>query len=147
MNIEKEYLSVGEIARRSGVAVSAIHFYEMKKLLRSTRNAGNQRQFHRRELRILGYIKVGQKIGLTLEEIQSAFKSIENKKHITVNDWKKIGNNWNLILKNRIQLMQKMQSQLGLCIGCGCLSLTDCPLRNPNDNLYALGTGPRLLLE
>ncbi|ATH06807.1 redox-sensitive transcriptional activator SoxR [Halobacteriovorax marinus] len=144
---EKEILSVGELSERSGVTISAIHFYESKGLLRSTRSSGNQRRFHRRELRVLGYIKVAQKIGLSLEEIKYAFKSIVNKERPTVNDWKKLGKSWDEVLSKRMELIIKMKSQLGYCIGCGCLSLKDCPLRNEGDFLAAEGSGPRLLLD
>ncbi|EQC51840.1 redox-sensitive transcriptional activator SoxR [Bacteriovorax sp. DB6_IX] len=123
MNSEKEYLSVGEVSKRSGIAVSALHFYETKGLLRTVRNAGNQRRIHRRELRLLSYIKVAQKIGLTLEEIKEAFSSIENKEHLTAKEWKKLGQSWDRVLTERLELIQRMKSQLSLCIGCGCLSL------------------------
>lgn len=145
MDSEKEYLSVGEVSKRSGIAVSALHFYESKGLLRTVRNAGNQRRIHRRELRILSYIKVAQKIGLTLEEIKEAFSSIENKEHLTAKEWKKLGQSWDKVLTERLELIQRMKSQLSLCIGCGCLSLKDCPLRNPNDQLAAMGSGAHLL--
>lgn len=147
MDNEKEFLTVGEIAKRSGLAVSAIHFYESKGLLRSSRNKGNQRRFHRRELRILSYIKVGQKMGLTISELREAFKSIENKDNFSANDWKKLGKSWVKVLDKKLELIQKMKAQLGLCIGCGCLSLADCPLRNANDHLGEDGPGPRLLVK
>ena len=147
MNREKEFLSVGEISKRSGIAVSALHFYESKGLLRASRNSGNQRRFHRRELRILGYIKVAQKIGLSLEEIREAFKGIENKENLTLSDWKKLGKSWEKVLTQRIELIQRMKSQLALCIGCGCLSLQDCPLRNPEDEISKEGPGPRFLIN
>lgn len=145
MNSEKEYLSVGEVSKRSGIAVSALHFYETKGLLRTVRNAGNQRRIHRRELRLLSYIKVAQKIGLTLEEIKEAFSSIENKERLTAKEWKKLGQSWDRVLTERLELIQRMKSQLSLCIGCGCLSLKDCPLRNPNDELAAKGSGAHFL--
>lgn len=143
---DKEILSVGELSARSGVAISAIHFYESKGLLRSHRNKANQRQFHRRELRFLSYIKVAQMIGLTLDEIKDAFKAIENKDEIRGNDWIKLAKSWDDVLAKKLELIQRMKAQLGLCIGCGCLSLKDCPLRNPNDELYQQGVGPRLLI-
>lgn len=146
MNTENEYLTIGEVSKRSGIAVSAIHFYESKGLLRSVRNKGNQRLFHRRELRILGYIKVGQKIGLSIKEIKEAFKAIENKDSLALSDWKKLGKSWEKVLNNRLELIQRMKQQLGLCIGCGCLSLADCPLRNADDHLGDGGSGPRLLM-
>lgn len=147
INTDKEYLSVGEVAKRSGLSVSAIHFYESKKMIRSHRNSGNQRRFHRQELRVLSYIKVAQSIGLSLQEIKEALKAIEGKAQPTLSDWKKLGAKWDKVLSQRIQLMQKMKSQLHQCIGCGCLSLKDCPLRNPDDILSTKGAGPRLLLD
>ncbi len=146
MDSEKEYLSVGEISKRSGVAVSAIHFYETKGLLRSHRNKGNQRRFHRRELRVLSYIKVAQTIGLSLEEIKQAFKAIEKKERPSESDWKKLGKAWDTVLTEKLILIKKVKSQLGQCIGCGCLSLKDCPLRNPEDELSKKGSGPLLLI-
>ncbi len=144
-DLKKEFLSVGELATRSGVAISAIHYYESKQLLRSFRNQGNQRRFHRRELRVLSYIKVAQKIGLSLDEIKQAFKTIENKKRPSTDDWKKLGKNWEKILTKKLEIIQEMKSQLDKCIGCGCLSLKDCPLRNPNDILSEKGSGAHLL--
>ncbi len=141
---EKEYLSVGEVSKRSGVTISAIHFYEAKGLLRSYRNQGNQRRFHRRELRVLSYIKVAQTIGLSLEEIKEAFKAID-KKRPNEADWRKLGKSWDEVLSKKLELIVRMKSQLGQCIGCGCLSLKDCPLRNPNDELSNKGSGPLLL--
>ena len=146
MDSEKEYLSVGEISKRSGVTVSAIHFYETKGLLRSHRNKGNQRRFHRRELRVLSYIKVAQTIGLSLEEIKQAFKAIEKKERPSESDWKKLGKVWDTVLTEKLILIKKVKSQLGQCIGCGCLSLKDCPLRNPEDELSKKGSGPLLLI-
>ncbi len=113
--------------------------------MRSFRNQGNQRRFHRRELRVLSYIKVAQKIGLSLDEIKQAFKTIENKKRPNTDDWKKLGKNWEKILTKKLEIIQEMQSQLDKCIGCGCLSLKDCPLRNPNDILSKKGSGAHLL--
>ena len=146
VNSENPYLSVGELAKRGGVTVSAIHFYESKGLLRSHRNSANQRRFHRQELRLLSYIKVAQTIGLSLSEIKEAFSAIENKDSPKPSDWKKLGKSWDKLLTEKLRLIEKMKTQLGFCIGCGCLSLKDCPLRNPDDYLAKEGAGPRLLL-
>ncbi len=144
---EKQYLSVGEIARRSGLAVSTIHFYESKGLIRCHRNSGNQRRFHRRELRVISYIKVAQTIGLSLAEIHEAFKSIAGKEKLEESDWKALATDWNLVLERKLQVIEKMRTQLNLCIGCGCLSLKDCPLRNPDDVAKLQGPGPRYLID
>lgn len=138
-------LTVGELSRRSGVAVSAIHFYESKGLLHSVRNAGNQRRFSRRELRILALIKVAQRLGFSLEEIKDTFRDLPQKRTPTKADWQKISRAWKSALQARIDLAMSMRDQLNLCIGCGCLSLKDCPLRNPDDELGSRGPGPHLL--
>lgn len=142
---EKKFFTVGEISKRSGVAISALHFYESKGLLRTTRNAANQRMIHRRELRILSYIKVSQKIGLSLDEISEVFKSIKDKDTLKASDWDKLAKNLDKVLNERLELIQRMKNQLQLCIGCGCLSLKDCPLRNPEDKLAEKGSGAHLL--
>ena len=146
MGERKEYLSVGEVSKRSGVAISTLHFYEKKGLIKSFRNSGNQRRYYRHELRIISYIRVAQKVGLSLEEIKTALNSIENKSKPTLKDWKKLSQDWEEVLEGRISLLLKLKSQLNSCIGCGCLSLSDCPLRNPEDILFSQGSGPRLLL-
>ncbi len=144
-DVEKTFLTVGEISKRSGIAISALHFYESKGLLRTTRNAANQRLIHRRELRILSYIKVSQKIGLTLDEIGEVFKSIKDKEELKASDWNKLAKSLDRVLTERLELIQRMKNQLQLCIGCGCLSLQDCPLRNPEDKLAKKGSGAHLL--
>lgn len=142
---EETLLTIGEISRRSGIAVSAIHFYESKNLIRSVRNGRNQRRFSRRELRILAFIKVAQRLGFSLEEIKAAFKGIPQDRVPSKADWQKVSRVWDRTLKEKIELATKARNQLNLCIGCGCLSLRDCPLRNPGDELARLGPGPRLL--
>lgn len=142
---EEELLTVGEISRRSGIAVSAIHFYETKKLVHSVRDSRNQRRFSRRELRILGFIKVAQRLGFSLEEIKAAFRHLPPDRIPGKADWQKVSRAWERTLEEKIALATRMRNQLNLCIGCGCLSLKDCPLRNPGDTLADQGPGPRLL--
>ncbi|KAF0094358.1 MAG: MerR family transcriptional regulator redox-sensitive transcriptional activator SoxR [Puniceicoccaceae bacterium 5H] len=138
-------LTIGEISQRSGVAISAIHFYESKNLIRSSRNARNQRVFSRRELRILAFIKVAQRLGFTLEEIKDVFRDLPPNRMPTKADWQKVSRAWDEALKARIELASKLRNQLELCIGCGCLSMKECPLRNPDDTLSNQGSGPHLL--
>lgn len=142
---EKSLLSIGKVSERSGVAVSAIHFYESKGLIRSTRNERNQRLFSRRELRVLALIKVAQDLGFTLDEIGEAFKGIPSDRVPTKRDWQKVSRALDEALKEKIDLATRMRNQLNLCIGCGCLSLEECPLRNPDDKLAKQGPGPHLL--
>ena len=141
----EDLLTIGEISRRSGIAISAIHFYESKGLIRGIRDARNQRRFSRRELRILALIKVAQRLGFTLEEIKDTFRDLPQKRVPTKADWQKISRAWKSALQSKIELATSMRDQLNLCIGCGCLSLKDCPLRNPDDELGSLGPGPRLI--
>ena len=142
--IRKE-LSVGEVAARSGVAVSAIHFYEAKGLIRSRRNQGNQRRYPREVLRLVAVIKVAQRIGIPLAMIREALATLPHGRTPTAADWRKLSANWKQGLDERIEKMMQLRDSLTGCIGCGCLSLKVCPLRNPRDRLGDEGPGPRLL--
>ena len=138
-------LTVGEVAERSGVAVSAVRFYESQGLLKSTRNAGNQRLFARETLRRVAVIKVAQRLGIPLASIHEALKSLPEGRTPTAADWNRLSARWRAELDDRIEKLQQLRNQLSTCIGCGCLSLQDCPLRNPLDSLSQQGPGPRLL--
>jgi MerR family redox-sensitive transcriptional activator SoxR len=138
-------LSVGEVAERSGVAVSAIHFYESKGLISSWRNAGNQRRYHRDVLRRVAIIKVAQRTGIPLASIRDALMTLPDARTPTASDWRKLSAQWRAELDDRINRLIHLRDQLNKCIGCGCLSLRDCPLRNPWDELSEEGPGPRLL--
>jgi MerR family redox-sensitive transcriptional activator SoxR len=138
-------LSVGEVAARSGVAVSAIHFYEAKGLIRSRRNPGNQRRYPRGILRRVAVIKAAQRIGLPLSTIADALASLPDGRSPTAAEWRNLSGLWKQELDERIERMMRLRDRLTGCIGCGCLSLKVCPLRNPADRLGAEGPGPRLL--
>jgi MerR family transcriptional regulator, redox-sensitive transcriptional activator SoxR len=138
-------LTIGEIAERSGLAPSAVRFYEAKGLIKSTRNAGNQRRFARETLRRVAVIKVAQRLGVPLAAIRAALKSLPEGRTPTAADWNRLSATWRAELDDRIGKLQQLRNQLTSCIGCGCLSLKDCPLRNPLDNLSEQGPGPRLL--
>ena len=138
-------MSVGEVAARSGVAVSALHFYEAEGLIRSWRNQGNQRRYAREVLRRVAVIRVAQRTGISLASIRDALKSLPNGRTPTAEDWKKLSAKWRVDLNERIERLTRMRDQLDGCIGCGCLSLKDCPLRNPWDKLAQEGPGARLL--
>ena len=139
------FLSVGEVAERSGVAISAIHFYEGKGLISSVRSAGNQRRFARSELRRIAVIKVAQRAGISLGEIGEAFATLPSDRALSAKDWARLSKRWKGELESRIRRLEALRDQLGDCIGCGCLSLGTCPLRNPMDELAEEGPGPRLL--
>lgn len=141
----QRYMSVGELARRAGVAVSAIHFYERKGLISSIRTDGNQRRFHRGTLRKLAIIKVAQRTGISLSEIGAAFDQLPANTVPTAQDWARLSSRWRDDLDERIDQLVRLRDQLGECIGCGCLSISDCPLRNPGDQLAQDGPGARLL--
>lgn len=143
----KVLLTPGEVAKRSGVAVSTLHFYESKGLINSTRNAGNQRRYRRDVLRTVGIIKVAQRIGLPLSTVSDAFNAFSDDHVINKNDWKNLSSVWREELDSRIRMLVALRDQLDGCIGCGCLSGVDCPLRNPGDKLGDEGTGARLLLD
>jgi MerR family redox-sensitive transcriptional activator SoxR len=142
--IRKE-LSVGEVAARSGVAVSAIHFYEAKGLIRSRRNQGNQRRYPRGILRSVAVIKVAQRIGIPLAAVRNALATLPNGRTPTAAEWRRLSAAWKRDLDERIERLTRLRDSLTGCIGCGCLSLKACPLRNPGDKLSEEGSGPRLL--
>jgi MerR family redox-sensitive transcriptional activator SoxR len=139
-----DFLSVGEVAERSGVPVSTIHFYEAKGLVRSLRNAGNHRRFPRAELRRIAVIRVAQRAGIPLEEIRAELDKLPNRP-LSAKDWTRLSQRWKRNLDERIERLTALRDQLGDCIGCGCLSIESCPMRNPGDRLAKKGPGPRLL--
>jgi MerR family transcriptional regulator, redox-sensitive transcriptional activator SoxR len=141
----RKELSVGEVAKRSGLAVSAIHFYEAQGLIISWRTSGNQRRYPRGILRLVAIIKVAQRIGIPLAAIRDALALLPRGRAPTAADWKKLSRTWKSLLDERIERLIRLRGSLTGCIGCGCLSLKSCPLRNPHDQLGELGAGPRLL--
>lgn len=138
-------LSVGELSARSGVAVSALHFYESKGLIHSMRTAGNQRRYKRDVLRRVAVIKAAQRLGLPLATIGEALDSLPDSRTPTAADWRRFSAGWRAELDKRIEHLQRLRDQLDGCIGCGCLSLKQCPLRNPEDVAAEDGRGSRLL--
>src|ERR1700683_586996 len=138
-------LSAGQLAARSGGAVSTIHFYEAKGLVRGWRSSGNQRRYSRDVLRRVALIKVAQRLGLPLAMIKRAIDSLPDGRTPTARDWRRLSAEWRKELDQRIALLQRLRSQLDGCIGCGCLSLKVCQLRNPADILSAHGSGPLLM--
>lgn len=138
-------LSVGDVARRSGLAVSALHFYEAEGLIRSHRTQGNQRRYAREVLRQVAIIKVAQRAGIPLKTIREAFKALPQERTPTVADWTRLSSAWKQELERRIDRLTRLRDHLNGCIGCGCLSVRDCPLHNPLDRLAEEGPGPRLL--
>lgn len=141
----EQTLKVGELAQRSGVSVSALHFYEKKGLIRSTRNSGNQRLYPRAVLRRVAIIKVAQQLGMSLAEIKQAIAILPMNKSASQADWQKLSQFWHAQLEARIAKLSKLRDELSSCIGCGCLSVDACALRNPDDELGLDGAGAVLL--
>lgn len=141
----KTEISVGEVARRSGMAVSALHFYEQKGLIFSRRNTGNQRMYPRSVLRRIGVIKSAQTLGIPLSSIKEALDSLPENEIATAKDWQKLSEKWKADLDERIRKLVQLRDQLTHCIGCGCLSIRECRLRNPFDELGEKGSGAILL--
>lgn len=138
-------LSVGEVARRAGVSVSTLHFYEAEGLITSHRTSGNQRRYSRGILRRVAVIKVAQRAGVPLREIAQALARLPVGRRLTAADWARMSARWKQDLDLRIDSLTALRNQLSECIGCGCLSLAVCPLRNPADRLGKAGAGPRLM--
>ena len=138
-------ITIGEVAARTGIAVSALHFYERKGLIHSERSASNHRIYPRSILRRVTIIQIAQKAGMSLAEIAEAFGQLPKDRPISVKDWARVSKVWRDALDLRINLLQGLRDDLTGCIGCGCLSVDECPLANKDDKLAELGTGAHLL--
>ncbi len=141
----EKMLSVGFVAKRCGVKVSTLHFYESKSLIQSWRNQGNQRRYSPDVLRRVSVIKAAQKLGISLQSIKEAFSTLPNNRTPDKSDWARLSKQWHDELNNRISALENLRDSLSSCIGCGCLSLKKCPIYNPDDTLSETGTGPVLL--
>jgi len=146
MKQSQDFLTIGDAARRSGVATSTLRFYESRGLISSVRVAGNHRRYHRAMLRRIAIIRVAQTLGLSLREVGDAFATLPDKRTATKKDWAKLSATWGNQLDRRIADLQNLRGRLSGCIGCGCLSLTHCSLYNAGDEAADLGSGPRYLL-
>lgn len=137
--------SVGRVAERCGVNVSTLHFYEQKGLIKSWRNAGNQRRYRPDVLRRVAVIKAAQKVGVSLDAIRDALAALPDERTPTARDWQRLSTRWRKDLDARIALLQKLRDDLTGCIGCGCLSMKNCPIYNQDDKLAAEGPGAVIL--
>jgi len=142
-----ETLTIGELAARSGVAASALRYYDRLGLLQSDRSGGNQRRFARSELRRVAFIRIAQRVGLSLDEIRDALALLPENRTPTRGDWARLSRAWRSRLDDQIHLMERLRDRLASCIGCGCLSLKKCELSNPHDVLAGAGPGPRYLID
>jgi MerR family transcriptional regulator, redox-sensitive transcriptional activator SoxR len=138
-------LTIGEAAARSGVATSALRFYEAEGLISSTRTGGNQRRYERSTLRRIALIQAGKAAGIPLEDIRNALAALPGERTPTKRDWERLSRRWRADLDGRIATLNALRDRLTGCIGCGCLSLKTCALLNPEDEAAALGSGPQYL--
>jgi len=145
MPAEPVWLSVGELAARGGVAVSALHYYESRGLIQAQRSGGNQRRYPRAALRRVAFIRAAQQLGVGLAEIADALAALPDQRTPTKADWARLSARWREQLDARIAALQALRDRLDGCIGCGCLSLKACALYNPQDACAAQGSGPQRL--
>jgi MerR family transcriptional regulator, redox-sensitive transcriptional activator SoxR len=143
--VDNHLLAIGDVAERSGLAASAVRFYEKSGLVQAERTPGNQRLFRRDVLRRLAFIRIAQKVGLSLEEIVEALTDLPVDKAPTAKQWQHLSSGWRQRIDERIEILEALRGGLTSCIGCGCLSLRTCALANPNDQAGRSGSGPRYL--
>ena len=140
-------LTIGQVANRTGLSISAIRYYETQGLVAPYRDAGGRRRFLPSDIRRLSFVLIAQQLGFPLNEIGERLKDLPEGRTPTRKDWTKISRSFHQILQERIDIMIRMRDRLDGCIGCGCLSLAKCALYNPDDRAGRLGAGPRYLLE
>ncbi|MFK4759530.1 redox-sensitive transcriptional activator SoxR [Microbacterium sp. ZW T5_45] len=140
-------MTVGEMSRRTGVAVSALHFYEKLGLIASTRTAGNQRRYARHMLRRVSLVTVAKRLGIPLSDVQEAFADVPLTETPSHEDWQRASRRWKRMLEKRREGIERLERELTGCIGCGCLSMKACGLLNPDDALSSQGAGPQRLRD
>ncbi len=141
-----DLLSIGQLASRTGLSVSAIRFYETKGLIAPLRNPGGQRRFLRADIRRLSFILIAQQLGFSLQEISRRLAALPDGRAPTRADWSRLSRAFRAEIEDRIETLSQLRDKLDGCIGCGCLSLQNCALYNPEDRAAGLGVGPRYLL-
>lgn len=141
------FITIGQLSARTGVAVSAIRFYEERGLLQSLRTSGNQRRFMRSDIRRVSFILIAQKLGLALSEIEAQLAALPNERTPNLGDWQRISRSMRAAIDEKMNLLGRARNQLDQCIGCGCLSLEKCRLYNKDDRLGLKGPGPRAVLD
>lgn len=139
-------LSIGQLASRTGLSVSAIRFYETQGLIASERNAGGQRRFLRSDIRRLSFVLIAQQFGFTIEKIRIQLQLLPQERTPNKDDWERISRNFRQTLDEKIETLTRLRDDLDSCIGCGCLSLKTCALYNPQDRARLSGAGPRYLM-
>lgn len=139
-------ITIGLLAERTGLSVSAIRYYETQGLLFSERSSGGQRRFLKSDIRRLSFVLIAQQVGFTIEQIRQQLETLPNNRTPNKKDWSRMSRGFQVLLDEKINALTQMRERLDGCIGCGCLSLTKCNLYNPNDKAYTKGAGPRYLL-
>jgi len=143
--VAADELTIGELSARSGVASSALRFYERKGLIEAERTTGNQRRYRRATLRRVALVQAGRAAGIPLEQIRRALETLPSERTPARRDWERLSRNWRIDIDRRIATLQAIRDRLETCIGCGCLSIDRCTLLNPDDEAAALGAGARYL--
>lgn len=146
-NWQQTELTVGEVSARSGVAVSALHFYERQGLITSTRTSGNQRRYRRDALRRVALIQIAQQVGIPLATLRGQLETLPQGRAPSRQDWERLTADWRVELDQRIKRLEQLRDKFTDCVGCGCLSIDRCKLANRNDKLGEVGDGPRRLLD
>lgn len=144
---QPQFITIGELSRRTGIAVSAIRFYEDRGLIAPARTSGNQRRFIRSDIRRVSFILIAQRLGLALAAIEEQLTALPHSRAPTLSDWQAISRGMRGQIDERIRLLTRARNQLDQCIGCGCLSLQKCRVYNKDDRLGAKGPGPRAVLD
>jgi MerR family redox-sensitive transcriptional activator SoxR len=147
VTMETELLTIGAMSERTGVAPSALRFYESQGLVHTTRSDGGQRRYHRDMLRRVSFIRIAQQVGLTLDEIHEALESLPDNRTPNKHDWERLSRSWQPRLDEQIAMLERLRDRLTGCIGCGCLSLRVCQIVNPGDYAAERGPGPRWILD
>jgi MerR family redox-sensitive transcriptional activator SoxR len=140
-------LTIGALSDRTGVATSALRYYESEGLIHASRSSGGQRRYPRDILRRVSFIRIAQQVGLSLDEIRSALSSLPEGRTPTQKDWEKLSTSWRPRIDDQIAILERLRDRLAGCIGCGCLSLKVCKLVNPDDMVAERGPGPRYVLD
>jgi MerR family transcriptional regulator, redox-sensitive transcriptional activator SoxR len=140
-------LSIGALSERTGVAPSALRYYEAERLIHAERSGGGQRRYHRDMIRRVSFVRVAQQVGLSLEEIRGALSTLPEARTPTQKDWERLSRSWRPRLDEQIAMLERLRDRLDRCIGCGCLSLRACHILNPHDVAGVRGPGPRYVLE
>jgi len=140
-------LTIGALSERSGVATSALRYYEAEGLIHATRSPGGQRRYPRDALRRVSFVRIAQQVGLSLDEIRAALASLPENRTPTQKDWERLSTSWRPRIDAQIAVLERLRDRLAGCIGCGCLSLKVCKLVNPDDAVAERGPGPRYVLD